>query len=184
MKKVIVLLMVLGFISISSMKAQDFRFSAGLELALPMGDFGDAYPLGYGLSLGGELPFADKFGATLTAGYTLLSVDSDLKDFVKSSGMIPVQAGIKYYISEAQDGLYFHGQIGVHSLSVTTEDITIFGQTTKGTTESDTNLSFALGAGYFISESIDLGLRYNIITSSEDGVDASSYLGLRAAFNF
>ena len=184
MKKVLAILVVLGGLTIAQVQAQDFRFSAGLELALPMGDFGDVNPLGYGLSLGGEMPFGDNFAATLTAGYVLLSVDSDIKDFIKSSAMIPIQAGVKYYISEQQDGLYLHGQIGVHSSSVTTEDITILGVTTEGSTESDSNLSFAFGAGFFVNENIDLGLRYNIITTDVEGADASAYLGLRAAYNF
>jgi hypothetical protein len=184
MKKYIIAVAVLACVAGIESKAQEFRPSVGLELAFPTGDFGDAYTLGYGLSLGGELPVGDNIGVTLTAGYILLSVDSELSDFIKSAGMIPVQAGVKYYISEQQEGLYIHGQIGIHSNSVTSEDIEFLGVTVEGTTESDSNLSFAIGGGYFINENIDLGLRYNIITTDVEGADASSYLGVRAAYNF
>ncbi len=183
MKKYIIALAVLACVVGIESKAQEFRPSVGLELAFPTGDFGDAYSLGYGLSVGGELPVGDNIGVTLTAGYILLSVDSELSDFIKSAGMIPVQAGVKYYLSEQQEGLYLHGQVGIHSTSVTTEDIDFGFGTVEGETTSDSNLSFAIGAGFFVND-IDLGLRYNIITTDVEGADASSYLGLRAAFNF
>ena len=192
MKKIFFLVAMVAFLGVTiEAQAQEFRGSAGLEIALPMGDFGDAYTLGYGLSVGGELPVGDNLGVTATVGYLLLSVDSELKDFVKSSAMIPAQLGLKYYFDEQQTGAYAHGQIGVHSNSTTfedTEDIVVGGITVlegqEGETESDTNLSWAIGAGYFVNENIDLGLRYNSITSGEDEVDALSYIGVRAAYNF
>lgn len=164
--------------------AQDTKISAGLEVAIPTGDFGDAYTLGYGLSVGGELPVGDNIGVTLTAGYILLALDDALDGVIKSSAMIPLQLGGKYYFSNQQEGLYGHVQLGIHSNSVTTEDITILGNTIEGTTESESNLSYAIGAGYMLNESIDLNIRYNIISSSEDDIDPASYLGLRIGYNF
>ena len=184
MKKVFVFVaFAIAIGAFSEVKAQDFRGSIGLELALPLGDFGDAYSLGYGLSAGGELPFGDNLAATVTVGYVLLAVDSELSDLVKSAAMIPAQLGVKYYFSEQQSGPYAHGQIGIHSRSVTTEDFDFLGVTIEGETTSDSNLSWAIGAGFFVNENIDLGLRFNSI-SGKDDADASSYIGVRAAFNF
>lgn len=175
---------VLAFFAFTAVSAQDFRGSAGLEIALPMGDFADAYSLGYGLSVGGELPVGDNLGVTATAGYILLSPSDDLSDIVKNAAMIPAQVGAKYYFSEQQEGPYAHAQVGIHSVSVTTEDIEVGGLTIEGESDSETNLSWAIGAGFFLNESIDIGVRFNSITSSEDEVDASSYIGLRAGYNF
>lgn len=39
-----------------SLIAQDNRFSAGVELAFPVGDMGDAMGFGFGVTLGFEAP--------------------------------------------------------------------------------------------------------------------------------
>jgi len=55
----------------------------------------------------------------------------------------------------------------------------------KGETTSESNLSFAPGAGFMINEKLDLALRYNIITAgSDEGAESSSYLGFRVAYGF
>jgi len=184
MKKHIGILIMMVALTIGGF-SQDFMPSIGLEVAIPTGDFGDAYTLGYGLSAAAELPLGDNLGVTLTAGYLLLSPDSEIKDFIKSSSMIPIQAGLKYYFSEQQSGIYAHVQVGVHSFSLTTEDFDFGGITVKGETTSESNLSFAPGAGFMINEKLDLALRYNIITAgSDEGAESSSYLGFRVAYGF
>ncbi|MDZ4751541.1 MAG: outer membrane beta-barrel protein [Flavobacteriales bacterium] len=166
--------------------AQSGRPSLGLELALPMGDFGDAYGIGYGLSAGYEHPVGDKLGITANVGYILLSPDEAIKDFIESSSMIPIQVGAKYYFSEQQSGPYGHVQLGVHTSSVKTAEFELLGVTIPSETESSTNLSFAFGAGFVLNEKIDLGIRYNIITPDSDIEEAksSAYLGLRVAYMF
>ena len=159
--------------------------SLGAELALPTGDFGESYPLGYGASLGYEQPIGEKLGVTLQVGYIMLGIDDAVSAFIDKSSMMPIQVGAKYYLKERGAGLYAHVQGGVHSLSVTTKDIDlgIFG-TFPGTTSSDSYLSGALGVGYMLNNKIDVGLRYNFIAPDGDveGAEASSYLGVRLAY--
>ncbi len=67
---------------------------------------------------------------------------------------------------------------------IKTEDFTILGVTVAGTSDSNTNLSYALGVGYQL-EKLDLGLRYNAITpdgDAPDGAKSSSYIGLRIGY--
>ena len=75
--------------------------------------------------------------------------------------------------------------VGIHSSSYTIPGYSYsFGgitTTVPDQTASATNLSFAPGLGYIVGENIDLGLRYQII-SSEGG--STSYLGVRAAYMF
>jgi hypothetical protein len=166
--------------------AQMGPVSLGVELALPLGDFGDAYSLGYGLSAGYEHPVGDKLGITAQLGYIMLAVDDELSDFIERAAMLPVQAGVKYYFTERGNGPYAHGQIGIHSLSVTTKDIDLgpFG-TIEGESDSESYLSFAVGAGYELNNKLDIGLRFNIITPDSDieGAEASNYIGVRVAYN-
>ena len=174
----------------ATVNAQSPQVSLGVDLALPLGDFGDAYSLGVGPAAGFELPVGDNLGVTAQLSYQFLTVNSDLGDFIKSASMLPVQVGAKYYFMDQQEGFYGHVQLGIHSTSVTskeqvipgipgfTQDITIPEETT-----SSTNFSWAIGAGYQL-EKLDIGLRYNSISPDSDieGAEASSYIGLRVAY--
>lgn len=165
--------------------AQIGPVSFGAELALPTGDFGDSYPLGYGVSLGYEHPVGEKLGVTLQAGYVLLSVDDAVSTFIEKSSMMPIQVGAKYYLSTRGAGLYAHVQAGVHSISVTSKDLDLgFLGTIPGTTSSESYLSGALGLGYMLNDKVDVGVRYNIIAPDSDveGASASNYLGVRIAY--
>ena len=164
--------------------AQIGPVSLGAELALPTGDFGESYPLGYGASLGYEQPVGEKLGVTLQVGYIMLGVDDAVSTFIDKSSMMPIQLGAKYYLKERGAGLYAHVQGGVHSLSVTTNAIDFGFGSIPGTTSSDSYLSGALGVGYMLNNKIDVGLRYNIIAPDGDveGAEASSYLGVRLAY--
>lgn len=169
--------------------AQDNLLSAGLELAVPVGDLADVTTLGYGASVGFEVPVNDNLGVMAQVGYLMFSgKDYDL-GIVTVEGpnwsMIPAQVGAKYYFTDAQEGLYAFGLVGIHNTSYTTPSATstVFGVTVTSpeVKVSSTDLSFAPGVGYIIGENIDLGLRYQII--SGDG-GSTSYLGVRAAYMF
>lgn len=187
MKKII--LSMAAVVITGGLMAQENRFSAGLELGIPMGDFGDATSFGIGGSLGYEIPVNDNLGVIAQVGYMSFSgKDQDL-GIVKIEGanwaLIPAQVGGKYYFTDNQEGFYAMALVGIHSMSykIPEQSITIFGVTTTTPEQkiSDTNLSFAPGLGYIVGENIDIGLRYQII--SGDG-GSSSYLGIRAAYMF
>ncbi len=175
----------LTIVAATAVSAQENRFSAGLELGLPMGDFGDATSFGIGGSLGYEIPVGDNLGVIAQAGFMSFSgKDQDL-GLVSIEGvnytMIPVQVGAKYYFTDNQEGFYAMGLLGIHSMSFKSPEYEFLGVKYGGETVSDTNLSFAPGLGYIVGENIDLALRYQII--SGDG-GSSSYLGIRAAYMF
>lgn len=182
-RKLITVLAALGM-SVAGV-AQLGPVSLGAELALPTGDFGESYPLGYGVSLGYEQPVGEIVGVTLQAGYIMLGIDDAVSTLIDKSSMVPIQVGAKFYSNDRHAGLYAHFQIGVHNLSVTTKDLDLglFG-TFPGTTSSDSFLSGALGVGYVLNNKIDLGLRFNMIApdSEIEGAKASSYLGVRLAY--
>lgn len=170
--------------------AQSNQISLGADVALPMGDFGDVYSLGIGPAVGFELPVGDNLGVTLQVSYMFLTVKDDFSDFIDKSSMLPVQAGLKYYFQDQQEGFYGHAQLGIHSSSATTAEYTIPGIpgltpdiVVPSETESSSNFSWAIGAGYQL-EKLDIGVRYNSISpdSDVDGAEASNYIGLRLAY--
>lgn len=180
--------------------AQNGRFSLGLEAALPMGDFGDNAGTGFGASLRYEHPLADKLGLTGTVGYITFGKKTvDLGPFGKyeyKNSMIPVQAGLKYYFQEAQEGFYVMAELGVHvfSAKVTVPSYTLLGTTIpeSSSTDSKTNLSYAPEIGYHLAN-LDFGVRYQLFsyeTTVSNGLTTTSktttqgYLGIRAAYVF
>ena len=154
-----------------------FKVSAGLELAMPLGDFSNLASFGAGISAGGEFALGDNMGLTGQVGYIYLAP----ADGFASAYMMPFQAGFKYYFDSNEGGLYAHAQVGMHTLSVTTQDYEFFGVTIPGITSSSTDLSYGVGAGYLINEKIDIGARYNIISGNGG---SSNYIGIRTAYNF
>ena len=161
----------------SGMMAQDNQLSFGLDLALPMGDFADFASFGVGPAVGFELPVGDALGITIQVAYDFLTPNSDVKDVVKSTSMIPAQVGLKYYFMDQQEGFYGHGQLGVHATNTTFETSLVEDQ-------SSTNFSWAIGPGYQL-EKLDVGLRFNSISTdadAPDGTSSSTYIGLRVAY--
>ncbi len=183
----------LALIGATAVSAQENRFSAGLELALPMGDFGDAVGFGFGATVGFELPVGDNLGLIAQAGYITFSakdIEVDLGPFGTATvegvavGAIPIQVGAKYYFSDNQEGAYLGALTGVHLLS------------SEG---SDGSTSFGIAPlfGYIIGENIDISLRYQLLFDKQETVAISgtsitteeetvtnSYIGVRAAYMF
>lgn len=170
--------------------AQDSGFSAGLDLAVPMGNTGDLYSFGLGPVVSYEREAGDQGLIGLSVAYTIMFPK---EDFVKSGAIIPIQASYKYFFDDIREGVYVGGMFGYGIHAVTFEDITVGGVTIGGGSSSNTGLALAPMVGYVVNERLDLGLRYQIIISSEsdDGSISSEststsfpYVALRAAFNF
>src|SRR5690606_21924762 len=139
--------------------AQDGRFSIGAELALPMGDFGDASSIGFGGSVRYEHPVGDNIGLTGTVGYLIFGGKETSEGGVTFDGpdysMIPIQVGGKYYFTEQQLGFYAGLELGVHSTTakIPSSSITIGGVTieTPEVSTSSTDLSYAPQIGYHLA---------------------------------
>lgn len=194
MKKII--LGLAAFAMAGGIIAQENRFSAGLELGLPMGDFGDAYGIGFGATLGFELPVGDNLGFMAQAGYISFSgKDIDVGPITvetDAAGMIPVQVGLKYYFTDDQEGFYAGLLTGLHMQSVKTASVSLTGGVEEKT-ELKSNFGVAPLVGYIIGENIDISLRYQMIfaegvevtaTGVEEKTVTNSYLGLRVAYMF
>lgn len=143
------------------------KFSAGLEVGLPVGDFKTISSIGFGASLQGEYAVSEKAGITLSAGYLSFSGKSiDLGGLgpVKypSTSIVPILAGAKIYFSEK---VYGHAQVG----------ISIFNN------GGGSAFTYAPAIGVMASENIDFSLKYQAATKSGGTI---SFLGLRAAYTF
>lgn len=141
-------------------------FSAGAEIALPVGDFKEGYKFGLGATVQGEYPAADKVGITLSAGY--LSFAGKTFEFLgekyknEAQGVIPVLAGAKYYFT---DNIYGHAQIGLSFFN-------------HGVGSAFT---YSPGVGIRASENVDVLVKYQ--GASKNGSTAS-FIGARVAYRF
>ena len=156
--------------------AQGSQISLGADVAIPLREFNNKnVRLGRGPAVGFELSVGEKFGITLQAAYDFL-VSNDSIRRGKSSALIPVQAGLKYYLQGQQKGFYAHGQLGIHNTLTRYRD-SIFN-------DNDIEPTWAIGLGYQL-EQFDFGVRYNnLLGWNFKGGHPVGYLGVRIAFLF
>lgn len=171
MKKLVVMLALIAG-SVSFAAAQG-RFSVGPEVAIPMGDFGDAVGLGIGASVRYEAPINENLSWMGTVGFISFakkSIDTGFGDVDLSASIIPIQAGIKYYFTESFNGFYAGAEAGLNLLKAKTS---FDGESDS---ESETKFGFAPQIGYHISM-IDISARYQVIADAD-------YFGIRVAYVF
>ncbi|HKL03047.1 MAG TPA: outer membrane beta-barrel protein [Cryomorphaceae bacterium] len=205
MKKVfgfLAIVVALVFAASSTTSAQQTFGNAGLEVALPVGDWSeDLYPLGVGGSGGIELGISDNFAITANAGIIFMALDDGVSDLIASSFLVPVQVGGRFYLDQQRSGLFVEAKAGMHLQSVTTEDFEFLGETVEGESESEVFFSIAPQVGFFLNENISLALRYQIALVGDEDVetvnpitgetstesverDNIGYIGLKVAYNF
>jgi len=86
-------------------------FSIGPEIGFAVGNFNDTHSIGFGGTVQADINIAPSTAFTITTGYMSYagrSVGGGLK--YKAAGIIPLKAGIKYYLS---GGFYGAAQLGV-----------------------------------------------------------------------
>jgi hypothetical protein len=172
MKKVLLSAVILA--TMISVKAQSggadktVKINGGIEVGLPIGDFGDIATVGFGASLMGEYSASEKVGITLSAGFLTFSgktvnLGGGVGSFkYGSTSIIPVLAGVKYHFNEKvygqlQAGLSFFNNGGGSAFT------------------------YAPTIGVMASEKIDLSLKYQAATKSGGSL---SFIGVRAAYTF
>ena len=173
MKKVLLMsaLTALSFIGFAQDKtdAKPMSFSGGVEIGLPMGDYGDIASMGFGASVQMDYSVASKTSLTANIGYLTFSGKSVSVPFLgtikyPSTGWIPVLAGVKYQLT---DKIYGGAAVGMSFLSAS-----------GGSSESA--FTYAPTVGYTMNK-IDISAKY--VSASKDG-SSSNFLGIRVAYKF
>lgn len=152
--------------------AQDgFRaIGAGAEVALPIGDFSDAYNIGFGVT--GKVFYGLNDNADITGTLGYLHFGMEETDFVSGNmSMVPIMFGYRHDFG----GFYVEPQLGLVALRSKIDTVD-FGFGSYGGSSSATKFSLSLGGGYVIGD-WDLGLRFQL-------VDDLNFLGLRVGYNF
>ncbi len=171
--------MLLAVLFTGFINAQSQWISIGGNIALPMGDFADVANLGFGGTATYERSFTPNIVGQIYAGYlTFGGEDIPGTSDSYSSSMIPIMAGAKYFFQPGK-GLYANAQLGVHLFSFDTPEYEFFG-VTYGGSETSTEFSLGLGAGYEMpmgKNALDISASFNIVSDA-------NYIGARIAYKF
>lgn len=168
------MIMVTSSFSQSASKNNKLSYNAGVEAAIPLGDFSKTNSFGIGATAQADYSLMSNLDLTLNAGYITFSGKSEtiLGVAVKygSVNVIPVMAGARYWFN---DKVYGSAQLGLSFWSVS--------GTSSGTNAgSENNVTWAPGIGYKFSN-VDVLLKYNSINASGGSLNS---LALRAAYHF
>ncbi len=153
----------------SAQKSDDgskLKFSAGLEAALPIGDFGEVWSFGIGGSAQVDYNVSEGLDLTLNAGVLSYSGKTVSGFSFPSITFIPVLAGTKYAFTEK---IYGSAQLGLTFISST-------GSSTSGFT-------FAPGVGFKFTENLDALVKYTSVSGS-NGSGSFGAIGVRVAYTF
>ncbi len=140
------------------------KFSVGLEAALPVGTFGDAFSFGIGGTAQANYNVSEGLDLTLNSGFLSYSVKSSVGS--GSLSFIPVLAGAQYNFTEK---VYGSAQLGVIFVSA------------SGGGSSESDFTFAPGVGYKFTPNLDALLKYTSVSTT--GSSAGS-IGVRVAYTF
>jgi opacity protein-like surface antigen len=177
MKKLLFII-VLGLLFSSFINAQG-KMGVGVQagIALPMGDFGDGYDMGFG----GNATFAYHLNpmVDITGSIGYLTWSGKDGDYTFSS--IPVLVGIRYYFGQGKFHPYVTGELGMHFTTVDVPSVVIYGITVGGGSASDSFFGFGAGAGflYQLSPTLDLDVNAKFSNISSSG-GSSSYITILA----
>jgi len=176
MKKLVLASLLTAVFSITTYAQKGaIQLNGGIDIGLPIGNFGEAYGLGFGGTVKGLYGINDEGQVGLTLGYIHFGTKEDLGDGNSVSlGVIPILALYRHSFGK----LYVEPQIGFSSIR---SKVNFSGAGFNfGGSASSTSFSFAAGVGYMLGN-IDLSARYQ---SFSQGGSGAGFAGLRVAYNF
>jgi hypothetical protein len=175
MKSVIVFLAVLAalaFCTVAKAEVGMKGIGGALEIAMPMGNFGDQAGTGFGVTANFQYGWKPNIDLMAQLGYITWGGKS-IGSYDYTIHAIPLQVGAKYYFTLETNRFYVGGLIGFHRFGITVKH-PIYGDITS----SEGKVSLAPMGGYEmkIGENMlfDASARYQFVS------DNLSYLGIRA----
>lgn len=176
MKKVFIFSFVFIFAGFAAFAQKgNNQISAGVDLGLPIGNFGESSKLGIGGTAKGMYGIGTAGQIELTVGYTSFGAKESSSAMKASIGIIPVFAGYRHHINQ----FYLEPQLGL-SIIRSKASVDIGGMGSYSGSSSTTAFGWAVGAGY-VFDSFDLSIRYQ--SASKEG-GSLGFFGLRFGYNF
>jgi hypothetical protein len=156
------------------------RFALHLDpvVLVPFGALSDATGIGAGAMLGGEYRVSPSLSFTGRVGYISgMEQQRSVADFQLASSIdtAPFLGGIKYYVIEAQEGLFLSAELGAIYVHGTARVVGHAGSTNvdANASGSATNFGGLLSAGYQAGR---WDLRAGLLAHDAQHIDSSSAL--------
>ena len=153
-----------------------WRFGVGVEGGLVTGDAHDASNLELGGTARLQYGFSNNLALTLTSGYYNFFGKSydDAGDKYQSLGMVPIKAGLKYFLT---GNIYVAGEAGV---GIETKAFGVQGTDDDLASQTHTKLLLSPGIGW-ANKHYDVGVRYENYSGNSDNY---GIVALRLAYGF
>ncbi|MET0466210.1 MAG: hypothetical protein ABW007_23830 [Chitinophagaceae bacterium] len=146
----------------------------GADVGIPLGEFGDICTVGFGGYAKGLLGVGNAGQISLTSGYTVFNLKSDLRQMIgvdKSSvRIIPVLLGYRHNMK----GVYVEPQLGLAIFSAKASVGNV------SATNSESAFAWGFGGGYAWQNGIDLGVNFS--GAAKDG-SSDSWISFRLGYN-
>jgi len=151
----------------SSAQVAEPRLGIGLDIGLPIGDFGDFANYGVGGSILYQHPVSTSLNITGNVGYIKFNGKQTIGTLKYMQSFIPIKVGARYFLTQ---NIYGTAEVG-SSIA-----------TTSG---SGASFIYTPGLGVEIpvsnTGSLDIGARYESWTKN---TGTTSFIGIRAGYNF
>ena len=169
------------------LKAQDFRFGAGLSVVNPYGDLSDTAKLGFGVSAFGELGFTQSQALRGRVEYALfgekdlthLGTDSLGIKYTGSANALLLFADYILRLESHNKGLYAFGGVGIVNGTFKVEGS--LSGISASESESKSKLGYSAGAGYNFNR--NLGLEASL-TATDGGDEFIDFNYVRVSFKY
>jgi hypothetical protein len=170
-----------------------FGIGIGGTFLSPTGDFADVYESGFGGTVALTYDLSNNLQLSLTSGYSQLSFNNDkINEMLSAFGfdvnidvdsklkLIPVMAGVKYFLTESEFRPYASADLGLHIVSISASSVKVAGETYDAVAEeSKTSAAWGIGAGflYKISPVISIDVNAKINGNNLEVGTSNSYSG-------
>ncbi len=185
MKKYIGLLVVFMITTVFTASAKEGSASLSVQacIAVPTGDFGDAFGTGFGGGVTLLYEFRKSIWLTGHFAYTTYGPKEKLPEGVSARfNIIPLNVGIRFGLSEKKTIPYIGGDIGVFFESGYVKGEVLGQKIDVRSSTSDFGIAPMFGLIIPVgSVSLDLNAKYNVIFSEDV---STTYLAVNLGLNF
>ncbi len=164
------LLLILAFVVSTSLFAQKQGISIGGNVHFPVGEWSDVANTGFGGSATYEHPMGRNVLGVVYSGYSIFDGVAE----GNSWSMIPLLAGVKYYLSNEQEW-YFGFLMGVNFITHEYSNILITGSENSTYFAGNANFGYELKTSESGALDISAGFMF---------INQQSFIGVRAAYIF
>lgn len=181
MIKKIALFAVAAFFAVSA--SAQIKVNVGGGLALPMGDFGDGFKMGYGVNVGGKYMLNEKMAVGASLGYFMFTPKDEVEGIDVKFSMMPIVGNFTYYFGTEGFKPYAGADLGFYMWKFKQEGEFMGIPFDVEDNGSDIGFAPIVGFEYGFSDklALDVNAKYNYVMTEGE---ASTYVGINVGVSY